>query len=296
MFVRANWHRNSNWRRPVPDPKFERLINWRMYKEYSGGLFAELGSHQMDVANWVLGSEPVSVMATGGIDYWKDGREVADNVQAVYEYPEGKKFMWSGVLFNEHFQVQEEIMGDQGTLVTTIGKGLYYREPVARVSKGGGPKESWWAGATMSQAAVQEGIPIFPEDQKSGETPFLDRELLYARRWLASMGIYKYEEPHSPWWSEMSNFFASIREGKPVIAPWKSALRMPGASSTEIARWRQVRRCSGRRSKHSRFGASALTTGKLRAGLGRNLACWLSIAAVYLPETWHSAHLYAPLV
>jgi hypothetical protein len=33
------------------------------------------------------------------------------------------------------------------------------------------------------------------------------------------MGIYKYEEAHDPWWSEMSNFLATIREGKPVIAP-----------------------------------------------------------------------------
>ena len=58
MFVRAQWDRNSNWRRPVPDPKFERLINWRMYKEYSGGMMAELTSHQIDVANWAFGAEP----------------------------------------------------------------------------------------------------------------------------------------------------------------------------------------------------------------------------------------------
>ena len=58
MFVRAQWHRNSNWRRPVPDPKFERLINWRMYKEYSGGMLAELASHQIDIANWAIGAEP----------------------------------------------------------------------------------------------------------------------------------------------------------------------------------------------------------------------------------------------
>src|SRR5271157_4342180 len=45
MFVRAQWHRNNNWRRPVPEPTLERLINWRMYKEYSGGLLAELASH-----------------------------------------------------------------------------------------------------------------------------------------------------------------------------------------------------------------------------------------------------------
>jgi hypothetical protein len=33
------------------------------------------------------------------------------------------------------------------------------------------------------------------------------------------MGIYEYEELHDPWYSEMANFFASIREGKPVAAP-----------------------------------------------------------------------------
>jgi predicted dehydrogenase len=218
MFVRANWHRNSNWRRPVPDPKYERLLNWRMYKEYSGGLFAELASHQLDVANWAIGAEPVSVVATGGIDYWKDGREVCDNIQAIYEYPGGQKFLWSGVLYNEHFQFEEEIMGDQGTLIITLGKGMFYRERVAKVSNAG-LKENWWAGATVAKAATQEGIPIFPERSATGETRFIDREFLYAKRWLASMGIYKYEEPHDPWWSEMSNFLATIREGKPIVAP-----------------------------------------------------------------------------
>jgi predicted dehydrogenase len=218
MFVRANWHRNSNWRRPVPEPKFERLLNWRMYKEYSGGLFAELASHQLDVANWAIGAEPVSVVATGGIDYWKDGREVCDNIQAIYEYPGGQKFLWSGVLYNEHFQFEEEIMGDQGTLIITLGKGMFYRERVAKVSQAD-LKENWWAGATVAKAAAQEGFPIFPEHAGNGEAAFVDREWLFAKRWLASMGIYKYEEPHDPWWSEMSSFLASIREGKPVVAP-----------------------------------------------------------------------------
>jgi hypothetical protein len=126
--------------------------------------------------------------------------------------------MWSGVLYNEHFRFEEQIMGDQGTLVITLGKGMYFREPAVKVSKAG-LKENWWAGATVSKAATQEGFPIFPERAANQETGFVDRELLYARRWLASMGIYEYEEAHDPWWSEMSNFFASIREGKPVIAP-----------------------------------------------------------------------------
>lgn len=50
----CQWNRNGDWRRPVPDPKWERMINWRMYREYSGGLAAELCSHQIDFINRVL--------------------------------------------------------------------------------------------------------------------------------------------------------------------------------------------------------------------------------------------------
>ena len=27
----CQWNRNGDWRRPVPDPKWERMINWRMH-------------------------------------------------------------------------------------------------------------------------------------------------------------------------------------------------------------------------------------------------------------------------
>ena len=63
-FARLAWHRNGNWRRtgtpPAPDydpsrwgyPSWEHLLNWRLYEKYSRGLLAELGSHQVAVANW----------------------------------------------------------------------------------------------------------------------------------------------------------------------------------------------------------------------------------------------------
>jgi predicted dehydrogenase len=219
MFVRAQWHSNRNWRRPVPDPKFERLINWRMYKEYSGGMMAEFASHQLDIANWAIGAEPVSVFATGGINYWKDGRETCDNNEAIYEYPGGQKFVWSGILYNAHLDFDEQILGDQGSLIVTLGKGLYFREQMAKVSGGNG-KENWWAGATVNNQAAQVGIPIFPERGAMNELGFMDREMRYAKHWLASMGIYSYEEPHDPWWSELHNFLLSVRNGAPIIAPF----------------------------------------------------------------------------
>jgi predicted dehydrogenase len=221
-FFRAQWHRNNNWRRPVADAKLERQINWRLYREYSGGLMAELGSHQIDVVNWAVGAEPISVMGNGGINHWKDGRETNDNVQAIFEYPGGQKLLYSSILCNAHYDYNEQIMGDHGTLVITIGKGMYYREKTAKVSTVAA-KENWWAGATVTQRAAQEGILIFP-DQNSADNGFIDRELRYAKHWLASMGIYDDEEPHDPNWSELNNFFASIREGKPVAAPLEKGL------------------------------------------------------------------------
>jgi predicted dehydrogenase len=61
--ARLAWHRNSTWRRneePPADfdpgkwgyPDWEHLLNWRMYKKYSEGLMAELGSHQLTATSW----------------------------------------------------------------------------------------------------------------------------------------------------------------------------------------------------------------------------------------------------
>ena len=56
----AYWHRNGNWRREVPRPdpdgKLEHLINWRLYRESSGGLGTELGSHHIDMELGVWGA------------------------------------------------------------------------------------------------------------------------------------------------------------------------------------------------------------------------------------------------
>lgn len=213
MFVRAQWHRNSDWRRPVPDPKWERLINWRMYREYSGGLMAELASHQIDVANWAIGAEPVSVVGAGGIDYWKDGRETCDNAQVIFEYPGGQKMMWSSILSNAHYDFSEQIMGDRGTLEITLGKGMYFRETVAKVTEGVA-NENWWAGATVSELAEQQGIPIFPETVPANEG-FFAREKRYAQDWLMQHG-YKSVPPQDAWYEELTNYIASIRDNYPV--------------------------------------------------------------------------------
>ncbi len=112
--IRAYWHRNNDWRRALPkdQPELERKINWRLYREYSAGLITELASHQIQVANWVLGKAPVSVRGTGSIVYWNDGREVFDNVALIFSYDNGVQFIWDSMTSNRKYGCEEQIMGD----------------------------------------------------------------------------------------------------------------------------------------------------------------------------------------
>jgi len=74
------------------------IANWRVFRSMSGGLTAELTSHQVDVADWMFGSQPEFVMGLGSLDMLKDGRDVYDNIQLIYNYPGGKK---DDVLFHQ---------------------------------------------------------------------------------------------------------------------------------------------------------------------------------------------------
>jgi predicted dehydrogenase len=130
--IHAYWHRNNSWRRAVPDrgdAKLERLINWRLYREYSGGLVAELGSHHIHFANEVMGSLPESVVGSGGIDFWKDGRETQDNVQVTYRYPQGQTLVFTAITTNRLDGDQVRVYGTDGSVVLTESDATFYYEP-----------------------------------------------------------------------------------------------------------------------------------------------------------------------
>jgi predicted dehydrogenase len=120
--IRAYWHRNNDWRRKVPRPELERKINWRLYHEYSLGLMTELCSHQVQVANQILGENPAEVWGAGSINYWKDGREVYDNVNLVYKYPGGTHFLYDSMTSNKKYGFEEQVMGPKGTMELEAGK------------------------------------------------------------------------------------------------------------------------------------------------------------------------------
>jgi predicted dehydrogenase len=64
-----------------------RFYGWQKFFEYSGGLPPHMFSHEYDAINQVMNlGIPESVVATGGIYYWKDDRNTPDVMQALFEY------------------------------------------------------------------------------------------------------------------------------------------------------------------------------------------------------------------
>ena len=126
--IRTFWYRNGDWRRPVPSANLERQINWRLYKEYSKGLMTELACHQLQIGSWALNKLPKKVMGHGAITYWKDGREVYYNVSCLYIFDDGVKMTFDSVISNQFYGLEEQIMGNLGTVEPEKGK--YYFESI----------------------------------------------------------------------------------------------------------------------------------------------------------------------
>ncbi|HEY9508813.1 MAG TPA: Gfo/Idh/MocA family oxidoreductase, partial [Verrucomicrobiae bacterium] len=122
--------------------------NWRWYKGLGGGPLSDLGAHQIDIFNWWLGKLPRSVMASGGVDYYKN-HDWYDNAMVIYEYelPEG--------VVRAFYQVQtttsagggyyEYFMGDEGSLKMSENPNLtsVYKEARAAQVRADRGARSW---------------------------------------------------------------------------------------------------------------------------------------------------------
>jgi predicted dehydrogenase len=164
--VQCRYDRHNDWRRPVPDPSLEKAINWRMYKQYSGGLTAEILSHQMQFINWALDTHPDEVFSTGGIDFYKDGRETYDNVQVMLRYNDkGIIGNFGSTLANEREGFIFKIKGDKGAVELLFDDGIFYPEKETKKEL---ETVDGVAGATKIVWNKEGGIPIMKEPMKDG--------------------------------------------------------------------------------------------------------------------------------
>jgi predicted dehydrogenase len=137
--IEAAWHDAApRWARDYSDVKREdvdweqylmflpkepfsavRFRRWHLFKDFTTGTPGLLGSHLIDVAIWFMDDPlPVSAVAHGGVYVWKDGREHADTIDCVLEYPKGFILNYSTRLANKHAVPELVFYGTKGTFDT----------------------------------------------------------------------------------------------------------------------------------------------------------------------------------
>jgi len=214
-YARLAWHRNSTWRKteeaPSPDfdprpwgyPDWDHLLNWRMYKAYSEGLMAELGSHQVTATSWFFDAAPQAVYTSGSLSRYKDGREVNDHIYATFEYPGGRTATFSSIQSNAFDDAYEMFMGTKGTLILR-------HETEAYLFNEGEAQTTRVEVSPKSSAPVADGSATRPADSPG-------------RAINAATGDQN--DKSSAYRNEIAEFCSAVRTGTPVRCGPEKAMR-----------------------------------------------------------------------
>jgi predicted dehydrogenase len=122
----VNWSAFLNGR---PDRAFDpyRLINWRLFWEFSGGNCAENMVHQIAWIMSVLDLPlPSAAYMSGGVFSEKDGREVPDTIAVTLDFPKDIVVTWQSTFSNKHYELGDRILGSDGTLEHHFDEALQY--------------------------------------------------------------------------------------------------------------------------------------------------------------------------
>ncbi|HUU26665.1 MAG TPA: Gfo/Idh/MocA family oxidoreductase [archaeon] len=128
----AHYDRNITWRRDNLPPEWDRILNWRLYKEYCGGLITEVIAYEFDRVLDILGTRPNYACCNGEIMIYKDGREHHDSVMGSIKMEDGVLGLYSGHLSNSRMGGGWSIHGTHGTIEYEVGTVRIYWETDTR--------------------------------------------------------------------------------------------------------------------------------------------------------------------
>jgi len=238
--VEAFWNRNSAlgaWQYSIPPdatpenidwdrflgraPKrpFEpiRLFRWRNYRDYGTGVAGDLFVHLFSGIHYVLSSNgPVRVMSTGGIRFWKDGRDVPDVMFGLYDYPQTATHPAFNLALRVNFmdgaggEESFRFVGSDGVL--TIGGGG------VQIIRGTKQREPGYTIETFPKTVQEDFLKKYRVEYPERAPELNTRN---TENYVAPTG-YRDSLDH------FQNFFTAIRNNKPVVEDAMFGLRAAG--------------------------------------------------------------------
>jgi predicted dehydrogenase len=233
---------NIDWDRflgQAPPRSFEpvRLFRWRNYRDYGTGVAGDLFVHLLSGLHFATRSlGPERVFATGGLRYWKDGRDVPDVMLAIMDYsaqPTHAEFTLALRVDFKSGLAQEQFgfrfVGSEGTLRTgytdlTLAAAPAETEPGYTIDTF--PKG-------VQEQFLREYRKRYPEAHPSADTLRSDKQLRYE----TPEGYDAHREHHRV-------FYQAMRSRKPPVEDAVFGFRAAGPALLANVSYFEKRVCT----------------------------------------------------
>lgn len=183
---------------------------WRAFKEVGTGVAGDLFVHLLSGTHMMTNSNgPETVYSTGQFSYWKDGRNLPDVMSGVMQYPDSPEHPAFQLTLQVNFisgtggQQVIRLVGSEGVM-DVKGNDIYVKHSLMPEAPGFGGYDSLFTfSKSMRETMQKEYDAKWTADQRKRPT----KEDI----------TFKAPAGYSDSLDHFTNFFDSIRTGKPVV-------------------------------------------------------------------------------
>ncbi|MFD0796351.1 Gfo/Idh/MocA family protein [Maribacter chungangensis] len=201
--------------------ELKRFFRWRNYQDYGTGVAGDLFVHAFSTLNHVISSHgPNRALATGGLRYWNDGRDVPDVSITLYDYPKTATHAAFNAAFRVNFIAGNgggggfKLIGTEGEMEVGQNKVTLRRSKLGMVP--GGYSLIAYTEETQQKIKAGYATTVPSSREKSLNT-----------------GVTTWEAPRDykgGHYDHFNNFFTAIRQGTEVVQNPIFGLRAAGAA------------------------------------------------------------------
>ncbi len=210
----CDWPR---WLGTAPKIPFnpEHFFQWRKWKAYGSGVAGDLFVHLFSGTHFITDSHgPTRGFATGGLRFWKDGRDVPDVMLALFDYDKG---------FNLNIRTNFVDGGSEseGLIFTGAEGSMVIGGDGVSVTRVPLEKEPGYRVDLFSEPVQKRTLEIYHE--KYPVTHPTGATLLGAERYVAPQG-------YSDSYDHISNWINAVRTRQPIVEDPVFGFRAAGAA------------------------------------------------------------------